>query len=98
MVTRNGFSRDFRLLWREIGMMTLSDIEERAETVQSRMADIVKEMATMSKRGGGNLARSLELLDEMMTLAQESRKINTSIEKFRDMAHQLITSPCSGPH
>lgn len=79
-------------------MMTLSDIEERAETVHSRMADIVKEMAKMSKKGGGDLARSLELLDEMMTLAQESRKINTSIEKFRDMAHQLITSQCSGPH
>lgn len=79
-------------------MMTLSDIEERAETVQSRMADIVKEMARMSKTSGGDITRSLELLDEMMTLAQESRKINTSLEQFRDMAEQLISSPCSGPH
>lgn len=79
-------------------MMTLSDIEEHAETVQSRMADIVKEMATISKKGGGDITRSLELLDEMMTLAQESRKINTSIEKFRDMAEHLVLSPCSGPH
>lgn len=79
-------------------MMTLSDIEERAETVHSRMADIVKEMAKMSKKGGGDITRSLELLDEMMTLAQESRKINTSLEQFRDMAEQLISRPCSGPH
>lgn len=62
------------------------------------MADIVKEMATISKKGGGDITRSLELLDEMMTLAQESRKINTSIEKFRDMAEHLVLSPCSGPH
>lgn len=75
-------------------MLTLYEMEERAETVHSRMADIVKEMA----EGDNDIKRALALLDEMMSLAQESRKIKHSLDQFRDMAEQLISSPCSGPH
>ena len=78
-------------------MLTLYEMEERAETVHSRMADIVKEMASMSEKGG-DISRSIQLLDEMMTLAQESRKIKHSLDQFRDMAQELISSQCSGPH
>ena len=78
-------------------MLTLYEMEERAELVHSRMADIVKEMAQMSEIKV-DIQKSLALLDEMMTLAQESRTLKHSLEQFRDMAEQLISSPCSGPH
>lgn len=79
--------------------MTFFEIEERAQEVRDRMSAIVREMAAMSKpRAHQNMERALDLLDEMITLAQESRIINKNLEHHRHMAQELITGPCSGPH
>jgi methyl-accepting chemotaxis protein len=80
-------------------MITFFEIEERAQEVRDRMTAIVREMAEMAKPDTSkDINKALELLDEMMTLSQESRRISHNLEHHRHMAEELITSRCSGPH
>lgn len=75
-------------------MMTLYEIEQRAEKLRERLADLAKEIATVSDDSD----RGIELLQEMHTLSQEAKYIDYNLEHFRDLAKRLITTPCSGPH
>ena len=75
-------------------MMTLYDIEQRAQMLRARMDDIAKEISEAEN----NSKLAIKLLEEMMTLSQEAKAIDYNLEHFRQMAEHLITSPCSGPH
>lgn len=75
-------------------MMTLYDIEQRAQLLRARMDDIAKEIA----QAENNSTLALKLLEEMTALSQEAKAIDCSLEHFRQMAEHLITRPCSGPH
>jgi predicted nucleic acid-binding Zn-ribbon protein len=75
-------------------MMTLYDIEQRAQMLRARIDDLAKEIS----KAENDSKLAVELLEEMMTLSREAKVINYSLEHFREMAERLITSPCSGPH
>ena len=75
-------------------MMTLFEIEQRAETLRARMEDLVKEIKTTR----GNSKRAKAILEEMVSLSSEHNILNYNLEHYRQMAEQLLTSPCSGPH
>ena len=75
-------------------MMTLYEIEQRAQVLRERMDDIAKEIA----KAQDDSTLALQLLEEMLSLSKEAQVIDCSLENFRQMAEQLIMGPCSGPH
>jgi|APCry1669191812_1035378.scaffolds.fasta_scaffold00106_11 hypothetical protein len=76
-------------------MKTLCEIEERSDAIRERMNKVLLEIAKCVE---GNEGRGLELAEELSALVLESKMLNTNLVYFREMAEQLINSPCSGPH
>ena len=76
-------------------MMTLHEIEERAHAIQKQMDKIFKEMAYGFE---GRADRAVELAEQLTALVDESKVLNNNLDYYRQMAEQLVSTPCSGPH
>lgn len=77
-------------------MRTLADIEARSDEIKVRLNQIFMEISHGSVPGREDIWE--ELAEEMTSLLLEVKVLDTSITYAREMALQLINSPCSGPH
>lgn len=76
-------------------MLTLFDMEERADAIKAEMDTILAEMAAGLE---GQEDRVVELSKKLTKLSLEAKILQNNLVVFRHLAEKLVSGPCSGPH
>jgi hypothetical protein len=75
-------------------MKSMEEVERRSREISRRMKAIQEELRSCDL----NPAQTFNLAEELVGLFKESQILDASVYQFRELAEQLLSARCSGPH